>query len=352
MYVALASASVNAQTPPSSTRDSSNYDTAMLPYALWVSTTQEAHDCPSAPELRRRVSERLGRDPFTKVASTKPAIYVSFTREGSVYCARITLKSADDSKDLERRFDDHATDCRRLVDAVALGVTLLLESERGANSDDVAPTPEPRETPTIPVATPPLAVIAPAPTPNAHAASVKAEKRQSRRVPAELTIGPVLSHGVVSSHGGDFGILLHGLLFPHDTFGIQWGADYFSAQTLSRNMSRYEFSQTTGFFGAVVNGRLNERLRLIPEAGLTFGVMHAAVLSANATHPGDYPFLGMRVGTSAQWRLVGPLVLGAGGQLRVPFNRQQFRAIGVSEPIWTQPRVGLTAEFSLGLRFD
>jgi hypothetical protein len=320
-----------------------------------VNATQDAQDCPSAAELRRRISERLGRDPFVTTSNSAPAIYVSFTREGSVYSARIAFSKADSTKGFERRFDDEASHCQRLVDAVLLGVTLLLDNEHEEDTKESAsapvsavpanflPPPQRKPTPTV---------IAPKEPKNSEDCSKTPPKRESPRVPSELKLGAILSHGIVSSHGVDWGTALSGSLFPFGAIGIHWGAEYVAAHNLDRGNYHYEFSQTAGVIGTVMNVRVTERLRLTPELGLMFGVMHAAVRSTNATAPGDYPLIGARVGAGAQWSLLGPLFADVGGQLRLPFNRQVFRAVGVTDPLWTQPRLGLSAEMSLGLRFD
>jgi hypothetical protein len=196
------------------------------------------------------------------------------------------------------------------------------------------------------------AVIAPIKPQNSENPPETPKIRASPSVPSELKLGAVLSHGIVSNHGVDWGTFLSGSLFPFGSFGVLWGAEYIAPHAINRGKSRYEFSQTTGFIGTIKNVHLYDRLSVIPEAGLTFGMMHAAVRSTNATDPGDYPLVGARVGATAQWRFLGPLFVDVGGQLRLPFNRQIFRAVGVRDPIWTQPRFGLSAEASLGLRFD
>jgi hypothetical protein len=320
-----------------------------------VNATQDASDCPSAPELRQRISERLGRDPFVATSHSAPAIYVSFTREGSVYSARISLSNADSTQGFERRFDDQSTHCQRLVDAVLLGVTLLLENEQDEETSKAPSTPTSAETaalPPPPQLTPSPDVIALKDPKNSEDCPKTRPIRESPRVPSELKLGMVLSHGIVSRHGINWGTVLSGSLFPFGAIGIHSGAEYIAAHDLDRGTYHYEFSQTAGFIGTVMNVRVTERIRLTPELGLMFGVMHAAVRSTNATEPGDFPFMGARGGAAAQWRLIGPLFVSVGGQLRLPFNRQVFRAVGVTDPLWTQPRLGLSAEMSVGLRFD
>ncbi|HEY5955286.1 MAG TPA: hypothetical protein VIV60_01985, partial [Polyangiaceae bacterium] len=294
------------------------------------------------------------------------SIHVSFTRVGSTYHAKLALRGEGGDATLERSFADRAENCLHVAEALVLGTTLLLEdgtalltSEAAASATTAATSTSTATPPSSEAAlAAPVAVAAPLPTiantPKTRNASNGASGAGSQptRVSGELWVGSVLSSGVVSSEGLGWGMGVAGLLFPFGALGVKLGADYLIGDTIQRGLTSYQFSQTTAFVAAVIDGRLSERFRLLPEAGLTFGVTHAAVVTRNPTDPGDFPFLGMRLGAAARLRLLGPLTLSVGGHLRMPFYRHIFRASGLSEAVWEQSHLGFSAEVALGLRFE
>jgi len=213
---------------------------------LWCSVSPAAKDCPSAFELRKRVSERLGYDPFVDEPESSEVVQVSFSRRGELYRARLVLRDSGSNIASERQFEDATADCRQLGDAVVLGITLLLEG--GAPNERVSRT----------------------------AASSGVRDDGSAASPKNPTTA----------------------------------------------------STTT------------------PQT------QDSGKATRNPTDPGDFPFVGARLGAKARMRLIGPLALSLGGTARMAFNRAVFRAEGLPEPVWSQPFWGLEAEVGLGLCFD
>lgn len=325
-------------------------------YVLWVSASPEAKDCPSAPELRQRIGARLGQDPFVDYAEPGNTIHVSFAHVGPTYHARLSLRNVGSEAALDRHFEDRAESCLQVAEALVLGTTLLLEGGSELMAAEAAAVAQPARTSSKSTVTPPKPPRDEVAPPQAQSENEAARSiRDSGSRPSifgELRLGPMLSSGVVSSEGVGWGAGISGQFFALGGFGVKLAADYLIADSIQRGTTTYQFSQTAASIGAVVDGRLSERFRLVPEVGFMVGVIHAAVITRNPTDPGDYPFLGMRLGGAAELRLVGPLTLGLGGHVRMPFYRHVFRASGLAETVWTQPRLGFSAEVAIGLCFE
>jgi hypothetical protein len=101
-----------------------------------------AERCPDAKDLRSRVAERLGYDPFRQDAST--SVRVGFRPVGSGFTADV--EAFDSRSELLGRRTLASTDetCRDLADSVVLTVTLLLDTP--APSETVS-TPHPQNVP-------------------------------------------------------------------------------------------------------------------------------------------------------------------------------------------------------------
>ncbi|HRG95480.1 MAG TPA: hypothetical protein PLR99_04465 [Polyangiaceae bacterium] len=103
-----------------------------------------AERCPSAEQLRSRVAERLGYDPFRDDASmTVRAAFRLDERQDHKLAADV--EAFDDRSALLGRRSLASTDetCRDLADSVVLAVTLLLDAPPSSTSAAPAPAPAP-----------------------------------------------------------------------------------------------------------------------------------------------------------------------------------------------------------------
>jgi hypothetical protein len=312
-----------------------------------------AKDCPSAVQLRQRVTERLGADPFVDDDAPHHTMQVSFTRESTSYRAKLVWRDAASEAARERQFTDSSEDCRQLADAVVLGIALLLEDDAAgtpASATEASGVEPTSAAPAEPTAS--TNVPAPLPTPKQEPQISPQPASEHPHVPSEIWAGPLLSGGAVSSDGFGYGIGVLGVILPMQPFGFAWGTHYQSGNTIQRGQTRYVFSETAALLGPVTVVRVSSRVSCLLGLGFLVGVTHAAVVTRNPTDPGDFFFAGARFAAAARVRLIGPLALSVGGQLRTLFNRSVFRAQGLAEPVWKQPRLSALGEIGLGLQFD
>jgi hypothetical protein len=113
------------------------------PYARLLHVRESgAERCPDAKELRSRIAERLGYDPFRQDAST--SVRVGFRPDESGFTADV--EAFDARSDLLGRRKLSSTDetCRDLADSVVLTVTLLLDTPPPGG---IVSTPHPKDLP-------------------------------------------------------------------------------------------------------------------------------------------------------------------------------------------------------------
>jgi hypothetical protein len=103
----------------------------------------EQGGCVGADELRRRVTDQLGHDPFRSDADQRVAISIAKTETG--FQGRIVWTEADGRQVGERLLSSRSRDCREIAANVAFAVALQLQLVEHGTSDDAdaaAPTVE------------------------------------------------------------------------------------------------------------------------------------------------------------------------------------------------------------------
>ena len=120
----------------------------------------DVRDCPDEAALRRAVAERLGYDPF--VAQARTTVVAEVFRDGGILKARAHWMGEDGITRGSRELVSDGNDCKELVSALALAVSIALDpiASTGApppspevavpvdagsapGSDDVDPAPTP-----------------------------------------------------------------------------------------------------------------------------------------------------------------------------------------------------------------
>ena len=132
-------------------------ETAELEY----SRPAELSACPDEAAFRKRVTERMGRNPFAVGASRK--IQVLFTRAGATLTALVRVEEAGKPRG-ERRIETRAG-CEELASGAALAVSIAIDplAALGAPSPSEATPPEPTPPPPEPKAPSPEPKNAPPP---------------------------------------------------------------------------------------------------------------------------------------------------------------------------------------------
>lgn len=106
----------------------------------------EAEDCPDAPALALAVEGQMHRPALdaTSTDTAIPAYEVTVSRGKDGYAA--TIRSGDSIRELS----DPGSTCAELADALALTLTILLDSDAAAEAPPSAPA-EPKEVPAKPI---------------------------------------------------------------------------------------------------------------------------------------------------------------------------------------------------------
>jgi hypothetical protein len=129
-----------------------------------LSRAPEAAGCPDEPALRRAVSRRLGRDPFSETSTRRARL--SFSADGSGLALSIELVASDGTTLGQRTIRSPTRDCAELGESAAVALLVAIDvleasAARDAQSaPDTAPSSEPASpsTTVAPVAsTPPSA---------------------------------------------------------------------------------------------------------------------------------------------------------------------------------------------------
>lgn len=126
-------------------------------FALVADASKEASTCADRDVLQARISERLGRDPFTKSADARGKLHVRFARRGArAWSADIELFDASEKRTGARTLQHEGTSCEPLVGSVVLTIAVLLEDLAPASPlPTPAPPPRTEPAPTSPLEWPP-----------------------------------------------------------------------------------------------------------------------------------------------------------------------------------------------------
>jgi hypothetical protein len=144
-----------------------------------------ASSCPDAATLRRAVEEELGYDPFDDAAARR--LVVSIDRRGADLAVEMELQNEAGERVWEERSIRTRSDCRTLVAALGLSITIRIE-----------PEPSPPACPVRPASAPAAPLPAPpAPRPRADPATATGDPES--RSPATRGLTPFLQAGLVGA---------------------------------------------------------------------------------------------------------------------------------------------------------
>jgi hypothetical protein len=307
----------------------------------WV-RGEGAGACPDTRALAARVSERLGRNPFSDAAEQSIEGSVS-ARDGRFH-AELRVRDAGGIARGSRELAANGPDCAELADAVVLAVALTIDPNAAlggpptpappAAPPDVPPVAEPPALERCPeVRCPPSEPCRPVPCPP-RAVPPRAAIVARAVVAAGVLPGMAPGAGVFGEVGGE---RLRGAL----------GMRYFPETTTDGG--RYGFGLTVGTAGVVLTAKVSEALELAGIAELELGASHAVVYELEPVEPGDQPWVAAAVGPRLGFSGLRALRIELGVSLVVPFVRPTFEVRGAAEPVFQSAPVAVLGYFGLGL---
>jgi len=308
----------------------------------WV-RGEGAGTCPDGPTLAARVSERLGRNPFSETGSQSIEGSVA-VREGRLQ-AELRVRDAGGVARGSRELGSAGSDCVELADAVVLAVALTIDPNAALGGPPAAKPSAP-----VPVEAPPP----PGPPAMEHCPVVRCPPpAPCRQVPCAAT-APRFYDAIVA----------RGLLAAGIVPGIAAGAAVFGEMGTARlraslgmrylpetttSDGSYGFGSTTGTLGAVAVQSLGRGLELSALGELEIGALHAVVHELEPVAPGDQLWLAAALGPRLGFSRLSPLRIEIGGSLVVPMLRPAFEVRGVSEPVFQSAPVAGLAYLGVGL---
>jgi hypothetical protein len=327
---------------------------ATAAYALSFVRGAGAEGCPSRQELEREVSTRLGHSPFESASSRSIEILTERTPEG--YRSVVSVLDQDGKLLGRRVLVGEESTCAPIFSATALAVALLIDPDAALSRDsraneavgrfdaDEAPAPRAVEPPPPPLprspppAQSPPMVVLPPPAPAA-------------RDDLTVVVGAdaVAAVGLVpeTSPGVDIGFHAR----PARPWGFSLSALYVSKGAAEVQGRTVDVSVTTFATALTLSAVETRSLRVLGDAGLLAGILHASVRQGQALGIGDHPFLAAGLGLRAEVRVAGGLVLAARIGGVVPLVRRDLSVDDTEETIWQQPAIAALGSLGAGWAF-
>jgi hypothetical protein len=306
----------------------------------WV-RGEGAGTCPDGRALAARVSERLGRNPFSDAA--EQSIEGGVVARDGRFHAELRVRDAGGVARGSRELAANGPDCAELAEAVVLAVALTIDPNAALGGMPTPPAAPPAPVEPPPPAPPALpscpAVRCPPPEPC----------RQKPCPPPSGLRAAVAARAVVA-----FGVL-PGVAPGAAVFGelggerlrASLGMRYLPETTTDDGL--YGFGLTTATLGAVIASPVASALELSLLAEVEVGAIHAVVYELEPVDPGDRPWVAGAVGPRLGFAGPSPLRLEAGGALVVPFIRPSFEVRGVAEPAFQSAPVAVLGYLGVGL---
>jgi hypothetical protein len=293
-----------------------------------------AGSCPDARNIALRVTQRLGRNPFSETA--QQSIEGSVARERDELVTVLHLRDDAGVERGRREFRSRQLDCVELADSIVLAVALTIDPNAAvADAPVSAVLAAPPDSP--PVATEPPALgacpvarcPAPPPCPAARcpAPPAIANIALTARFVAGVGMLPRVSPGAAAV-GEVGGSRIRG------SFGVVYLPE------VTASDERYAFGLTTGLLGAVFAWPLTGDWELSGAAELEVGAIHAVVFESAPVDPGEQWWIAGALGPRIGFSGVRPLRLDLGVSIVVPFSRPSFEVRGIAEPVFQSAPVG------------
>ncbi len=313
-----ASSSARAQTP-------------LHPLTLAWARCDGADRCPPQSEVMSAVRARLGRDPFSLLASVSAE--ASVERAADRWRARLIVRDGSGATLMRRDLDDGSEDCATIAGAVVVSVTLALAPPPGG---DPRPATDAERAPPVDLRVPEAPRVTPPPaTPRVFG------ERPRVSLGAEALVGPLpdVTPGVTAR--------LDAPLSQRFSFA---GAVAFSPEHRKSDDPRWAFGMTRATVELCARARPWRWLELSACAGATLGAVHVVTFGPTPVAPGNYPWFALAFEARAAARLIGPLFVDVGATGAVALVANDFvieRAVPVS--IFAQSSAALAGSVGLGV---
>ncbi|HEY3498419.1 MAG TPA: hypothetical protein VGK73_27185 [Polyangiaceae bacterium] len=305
-------------------------------FELSVVRTEGAGSCPSGNEFERRVSARLGRNPFTSAA--EKVIEATLSQKEDRFRADIKLRDSAGLVEGQREIDATGSDCGALAEATTLAIALTIDPD-AALSPAGAPGPVEVLPPLPPAPACPAPVCPKAPP----CASCPEPKTSSLRVGAVARA--VLAGGLVPGAAPGFAVAAEA---GSALLRAELGMVYLPEQRTEDG--EFAFGLTTALAGACAALPPFGVAELGLCAELQLGALHGVVFRLSPVEPGAQPWLA----ASASPRLrvhAGPaLFFELGASAVIPLLDHEFQVQGGDQTGFEPSALGGMGYAGLGLR--
>jgi hypothetical protein len=312
-------------------------------YALsWV-RAEGAEDCPTGRALALDVERRLGRKVFDVTAER--SFEVDVTRFGARYHSDVYVRDASGRAVGHRTLESDEPSCQALFDATALAIALVIDPEAASRPTPAAaafeaPAPAPA-VPPAPAAPPAPVFVVPPPPPRAP---------QRRTTDVWLAPRGMIAGGLVPGAAPALGLAM--LVQPRGRWGFSAVASYTLPRTVQQGIGDFEISLTRLTLALTLDALHSAGVRLLLSAGPSLGAFHVAVREpVPVTNPGDFLFAAWELGALLQISVTSHVFVDLGSQALVPLRREEFLALGQTEPVWRQPWLAGVGFLGVGARF-
>lgn len=309
----------------------------------WV-RDEGAELCPDATVVRRAVSDRVGRDPFSERART--SIDAIVRRESQGFTARFFVRGAAGEPLGTREFTSAAPTCEPIVEALALALAIVIDPT-------VALRPEPSvSTSIVRASVVPSSITVVPRRPPILAVSAVPTSRLPQSLSLALSFDAAL--GLLPTVG--FGTSLDAHLRFSRWIAADLSARWLAEQRTSTTISDYALSVTTASAGVCVDPLATTsaaRASFAACAALGVGAISASALRQRAIEGGVRPWVALGPALRGQLRIVGPLVLEArlGATFALARNAylEESGEPVTSSIVFEQPLVGGYASLGFGV---
>ncbi len=304
-------------------------DAAGATYRLQLVRADGAGSCPSALQIERDVTQRLGRDPFSDEGER--GIDIVLSRTETSWQAKLYLRVDSSDSDQARLIESEAADCAELGKSVALAVALAISPE--------LPPEVPQKV--EPVCPPPSLPPAPPPKPSLH---------------GEASLRLLFSPNLLptSSLGTALAVTLRGELV-----GASFGGIFYPESELQSADAHLGFGVSSAFASGCLWARAHDP-QVWSCIGARAGALHSVVYDPRPEQPGDHFWWAASSELGLRQHLFGRAFLEAGAAAVFPFVRHRFQVDasgGAASPaptrtVYEQGPAVVEGFVGVGLRLD
>lgn len=288
-----------------------------------------ADKCVDGAELQRRVTRRLGRDPF--VSSDAPIVVEgTVRREGNRWRVELLFRDAVGHATGKRALASADASCAGVTEATVLALALAIDPAAAMRLPGSAPSEVTAAAPLLP---PPAVVVPPEfdATPRGFSGVVL-----SGGVLPSASVGVEI--GFSAALGARWRLGLRGVALPEartddGAFGFGITSAVASAEFRALSAGRFVLAATGGAWAGIVHSYVH------PFPGIA------------AVAPGDYGWVAADVGVTTRVEIFRRVDLALGGSALFPLTRIRALVRGGAAPAFNEPAVGFVGELSVGARF-